>query len=341
MISVLLVDDSAIIRAILKQILSSDSRFNIVGESSNGQDAVSKTKELHPDLVIMDINMPVMNGIDATKLIMKECPTAIVIFSTEDTVRYGFEGINAGAIEMIEKPDLSASSSAFYNEFKEKLYLIGSQYKKTVIHPKPVDETPVIPAGSSSIIMIGASTGGPQAVQRVLRDLKQDIGVPILLTQHIDVNFAEHYVPWLAETTGLNVTFAKNGEICIPDHVYVAPPDYHMTVDYNNNSSSFIVRLNQEESVHFLRPAVDPMFISGAKNVGKKCIGILLTGMGRDGASGCVELKKTGAITICEAEETCAVYGMPKAAIEEGGASAVLPVDKIGNYVRQLLGLEL
>jgi len=336
-INVLLVDDSAIIRAILKQIVKDDSRFNIIGESANGQDAITQCKALHPDLVIMDINMPVMNGIEATKIIMAECPTAIVIFSTEDTARYGFEGINAGAIEMISKPDLSSSSSAFYNEFKEKLYLIGSQYKKVKVPSPAVSENRVKVQNNSSVILIGASTGGPQAVQQLLKDFGKNTGLPILLTQHIDANFAQHYAPWLAETTGLDVAFAKNGELCQPDHVYVAPPDFHMTVDYNSTGTGFIIRLNQEETIHFLRPAVDPLFMSGAKNIGKNCIGILLTGMGRDGADGCVQLKKAGAITICESEETCAVFGMPKAAIEEGGACYVLPVNKIASQVRTLL----
>jgi len=342
MINVLIVDDSAVIRAILKQVLGVDSRFKIIGESANGEDAITKCKTLQPDLVIMDINMPVMNGIDSTRVIMKECPTAIVIFSTEDTAKFGFQGLSAGAIEMIEKPDLSSSSAAFYNQFKEKLFLIGSQYKKTAA---PVTRSVEVEAAGnavkdskSSIILIGASTGGPMAVQTVLRGLGKDIPAPILLTQHIDASFAQHYVPWLSETTGLPVTFGANGEICSSGRVYVAPPDFHMTVEFNEKKSAYMIRLNQEESVHFLRPAVDPLFMSGAKNIGRNCIGILLTGMGRDGADGCVQLKKSGAFTICEAEETCAVYGMPKAAIEDGGATLVLPGNKIGEYVKKMLG---
>lgn len=336
MINILLVDDSAIIRAIIKQILTNDSRFNIVGESSNGQDAIAKNARLHPDLIIMDINMPVMNGIDATKTIMKEAPTNIVIFSTEDTAKIGFEGINAGAKDIIAKPDLASSSQAFYEEFKEKLFLLGSKGTKK----NTAEKIEAIKNSNEkyNLVMIGASTGGPAAVQTVLKNLGADLNAPILVTQHIDASFADHYTPWLSETTGLNVQFAKDGQACEKGRVYVAPPDYHMTIEGNSESGSYIIKLNQSNPVHFLRPAVDPMFFSGAAIAKNHCIGILLTGMGRDGADGCVELKKQGAYTICESEETCAVYGMPKAAIDDGGAKTVLPLYKIGEFVRNLLG---
>lgn len=336
MINILLVDDSAVIKAILKQILTNDPRFNIVGEAANGRDAVSKNSLLHPDLIIMDINMPVMNGIEATKIIMTEAPTNIVIFSTEDTAKIGFEGINAGAKDIISKPDLASSSQAFYESFKEKLFQLGSKTSQKRIIEKP----DVIKDNDDSynIIMVGASTGGPAAVQTLFKHLGSNLNAPVLLTQHIDANFADHYTPWLSETTGLDVKFATDGEICENGKVYVAPPDYHMTIEGNSESGKYIIRLNQTNPVHFLRPAVDPMFFSGASVAGKHCIGILLTGMGRDGADGCKELKNSGAFTICESEETCAVYGMPKAAIDENSAKAVLPVYAIGEYVHSLLG---
>ena len=339
MIKLLLADDSAVIRAILKQILADDKRFSVVGEAANGADAVAKTKLLNPDLIIMDINMPVMDGLEATRTIMQESPTAIVIFSTEDSAKYGFKGISAGAIEMIKKPDLSSSSAEFYNNFKEKLYLIGSKNLKNPAEEaenQPNEETA---SGNFNIIMVGASTGGPVAVQTLLQNLGKDIGVPILLTQHIDASFAAHYAPWLSETTNMDVHFAEDYEVCKNGVVYVAPADYHMGIS-KDLDGNYIIRLNKEAEVHFLRPAVDPMFISGAKVAGEKCIGILLTGMGKDGADGCIELKKHGAYTICESEESCAVFGMPKAAIDAGAAKKVLSVKEIGKYVRAMLGMQ-
>lgn len=336
MINILLVDDSAVIKAILKQILTNDPRFNIVGEASNGSDAITKNSLLHPDLIIMDINMPVMNGIEATKIIMTEAPTNIVIFSTEDTAQIGFSGINAGAKEIIPKPNLSSMSAAFYESFKEKLYLLGSKTTHKKMAEKPVVQK--TENDDYNIVMVGASTGGPAAVQTLLKNLGPNLSAPILLTQHIDASFADHYTPWLSETTGLDVKFAQDGQICEKGKVYVAPPDYHMTIEGNSESGHYKIKLNQDKPVHFLRPAVDPMFFSGASVAGKHCIGILLTGMGRDGADGCIELKKADAYTICESEETCAVFGMPKAAIDEGGAKTVLPVYAIGEYVYGLLG---
>lgn len=339
MIDVLIVDDSAVIRAILKQFLSSDSRFRIAGEASNGEIAVSRCLELHPDLVIMDIKMPVMDGIEATRQIMAKGRTAVVVFSTEDSASYGFQAISAGAVEMIQKPNLISSSAAFYNELKDKLFLIASQYRKTVVRPETVKQD-IIPAKEDrpDIILMGASTGGPQSVKVVLQGLGKNIKVPVLLTQHIDESFAKHYAPWLSETTGLNVSFGYNGEKCLPGHVYVAPPDHHMTAAYDPSSDTYTIKLNKDAPVHFLRPAVDPMFLNAAEKIGRRCIAILLTGMGRDGADGCVALKKAGAFTICESQESCAVFGMPKAAIEDGGAQLVLPAAEIGGYVRRMLG---
>lgn len=335
MIDVLLVDDSAIIRAILKQILDGDSRFKIVGEAANGRDAITMNKMFRPHLIIMDVNMPVMDGIEATRVIMKENPTSIVIFSTEDSAKIGFEGINAGAVEIIEKPSLSVSSHSFYENFKEKLFQIGSK-QRTQHGDLLSTRQPEVQKNNFDLVMIGASTGGPQAVQTVLKQLGKDLAAPILVTQHIDASFARHYVPWLSETTGMNVKFAEEAEICRNGHVYVAPPDYHLTVKINKEGK-YYVSLNKDAEVHFLRPAVDPMFFSGAQVAGKSCIAILLTGMGRDGADGCKELLKKSGFTICESEESCAVFGMPKAAIEEGGASLVLPAGSIGSYVRKMI----
>ncbi len=338
MIKLLLVDDSAIIRAILKQVLADDKRFTIAGEAANGADAITQAKLLSPDLIVMDINMPVMDGIEATKIIMKEAPAAIVLFSTEDTAKYGFKGISAGAVEMMTKPDLGSSSTKFYNDFREKLYSIGSKNRKYVPVPHVEEKQACSGKHSYDLIMVGASTGGPAAVQTLIQGLGPDIGVPVLVTQHIDASFAEYYAPWLSETTKMDVHFAKDFETCRNGVVYVAPADYHMGI-LKDADGRYVIRLNQEAEMHFLRPAVDPMFISGAKVAGEKCIGILLTGMGRDGAEGCIELKKRNAFTICESEESCAVFGMPKAAIDAGASDIILSVKDIGKYVRSLLGL--
>lgn len=346
MIQVLLVDDSAVIRSILKLIFKTDNRFEIVGEVTNGQAAIDFNKKLNPDLIIMDVNMPVMDGIEATKIIMQENPTNIVIFTTENSTKKIFEEINDGSIEFIPKPDLSKTDSKFYDDFREKMFLHGSKevFRKKFI---PSTKSSAIKntventiekndLNKKKLILVGTSTGGPIAVQSFLKDIGKDVNVPILVTQHIDSSFASHYAEWLSETTGMNVHFASDGEICQKGVVYIAPANFHLLVE-KNELNNFVLKLSDSEPIHFLKPAVDPMFFS-AKKFAEDCIGILLTGMGRDGASGSVELKKNGCFMICESEETCSVFGMPKAAIEEGGADVVLPLYEIGNYVKKLLG---
>ncbi|MBO4705799.1 MAG: chemotaxis-specific protein-glutamate methyltransferase CheB [Spirochaetaceae bacterium] len=402
MIRVLVVDDSAVIRTLLKRSLAKDPRIEIVGEAYDGQGAIEQNRLLKPDVITMDIYMPVMDGIEATKRIMQEQPAAIMIFSTEDSARMGYAALEAGAVDMLKKPDLTHFSPDFYRSFIERIVAVTERGRKSPVFAKraggfspfakpassvPVrHEAPTLPssaggrlhvgtaaktspavqpgtlarssvtpatatgthaystyvtpaaAGSKDLLVIGASTGGPVAVQNVLAKIGRDFPYPILITQHIDSAFDKHYASWLADTTGMDVTLAQNNGVVVPGTVYIAPANYHLVVS-RRTPAGYVTALVDEPPVNYLRPAVDYLFTSAAKVAGSRCIAVLLTGMGRDGANGCVDIYKSGGYTIAEAEETCVVFGMPKAAIDLGAASSVLPVYEIAPYVRRIAGL--
>lgn len=357
MIRVLVVDDSAVIRTLLKRSLAKDPRIEIVGEAYDGQGAIEQNRLLKPDVITMDIYMPVMDGIEATKRIMQEQPAAIMIFSTEDSARMGYAALEAGAVDMLKKPDLTHFSPDFYRSFIERIVAVTERGHKSPVFAKRTGGTsafskpaetvsarrevaPAVtaPVGGKDLLVIGASTGGPVAVQNVLAKIGRDFPYPILITQHIDSAFDKHYASWLADTTGMNVTLAQNNSVVVPGTVYIAPANFHLVVS-GRTAAGYVTKLVDEPPLNFLRPAVDYLFTAAAKVAGSRCIAVLLTGMGRDGANGCVDIYKSGGYTIAEAEETCVVFGMPKAAIDLGAASSVLPLYDIAPYVRRMAGL--
>lgn len=365
MINVLIVDDSAIVRAMIKEVMESDIRFHVVGIAENGEKALERNAELKPDLIVMDINMPVMDGLAATQRIMSESNPAVVIFTTEDTVRIGYSCIEAGAAEVFSKPDFSVMTTEVLRDFCDRLASIAETRQRLnasrAARKSPAQDTdasaesaviraeetgPVSDAGhpvkskrlNYDICLIGSSTGGPAAVQTVLNSLGADFPLPVLIAQHIDSLFDEQFAKWLDETTCFSVSLAESGVSPEPGHAYVAPANRHLVVTPGVSKGSFELTLSDEPPVHFLKPAVDKLFISGAKVLGKRAIAAILTGMGKDGADGCLELLKSGACTIAQDEESCIVFGMPRAAIDAGGIEEVCPLEQIGERIRLRAG---
>ncbi|MBQ0165733.1 MAG: chemotaxis-specific protein-glutamate methyltransferase CheB [Treponema sp.] len=338
MIRVLIVDDSVIIRKLLAGILEKDSRFEIAGFAANGLEAQRQNKALDPDIIVMDIYMPLLDGIEATRCIMREKPVPIVIFSTEDTARMGYTALEAGALDMARKPDSTMQSENYFKIFKDRLAVLAQKNRKAE-NASQVTPVTVKTGGNWQALLIGASTGGPVAVQKVLVGLKKDFPLPILVTQHIDGNFDAQYASWLAETTGLPVSLAENGIPLQPGHVYVAPANKHLRISPQTDSKTVYAALTDDPPVHFLRPAVDPLFESGAEILKDRCLAVLLTGMGNDGAAGCKKIVDAGGYTICQDERSCVVYGMPGAAVSMGGASSVLSLGDIGFTLRKMAGI--
>ena len=333
MIKTLIADDSKTVCSIVSQVLKSDGRFEVCGTAFNGKEAVELNRSTNPDLIIMDLNMPVMNGIGATRIIMSESTPAVIAFSTEDAASVGYECIEAGALEMIPKPDFLEENDSFMKDFLDRLSLIAQMHMKVLPARKALQKN-AQHGEKYELLVIGSSTGGPSAVQRLLSGLKKDFPVPVLITQHIDAFFDVQFVNWLNQTTELKVQLAEDLTFPEKGNVYVAPADRHLTVERSGDTDGKpVLRLSDAAPVHFLKPAVDMLFKTASQVYREKLMAVLLTGMGRDGAEGCVQIVKNGGYTIAEAEESCVVFGMPKAAIDEGGAKSVLPLEDIAGFL--------
>lgn len=346
MINVLIVDDSALVRSMLSKLIKDDSRFNLCGTAENGLKAIQMNEEFSPDLIVMDVNMPVMDGVEASKKIMNSNKrAAIVVFTTEDTAHIAFKCLEAGVREIVAKPNLMTMTKKMLEEFCDRLFYIGNGWKKTFgkndFH-EPVIEIPMENPENISftnrkkeynLVSIGASTGGPAAIQTVLKNIGKNFSLPILITQHNDAIFDSQFVRWLNTTTGIETKLAETGDILENGKVYIAPANYHLTVE-KTTDRKFRIILNDDAPIHFLKPAVDKMFMNLAKVNGDKTIAVLLTGMGQDGALGMKDIYTKGGLTIVQDERSCTVFGMPKAAIDLMAAKKILSLNEIGSFIK-------
>ena len=330
-IKIVIADDSAIIRGILEKAFSQSGDFDIVASVSNGRKAVDAVSEHPVDLVISDINMPEMNGIETAKIISSTHNIPVIIFSENPELKK--QALDAGAVLFENKPPLSA--------FKiENLEGLISRAKTCVKKIRPVtheEKTRTNHTHNFKIVVLGASTGGPTAVQEVLCGLGNNFNLPIIYVQHIDIGSDQKMVDWFnSECPNITMHLARDGQEAKPGHIYMAPADRHLIIDFIRSNGNPILKLTDEPEERFLRPAVNKLFRSAAKLYGNACLGVLMTGMGQDGAEGCKMIVDNGGYTIAESEKTCAVFGMPAAAIEMGAGSEVLPRNEIASRIRTL-----
>ncbi|HEY6009516.1 MAG TPA: chemotaxis-specific protein-glutamate methyltransferase CheB [Geobacteraceae bacterium] len=341
MIKVVLADDSALTRAVVRDIFSATPDISVVGEAENGRDAVALTELLKPDLVIMDLLMPVMDGLASIEEIMDRCPTPILVLSAtvdEREVSQAFSAIRKGALDVMEKPAGTGlvNNCGFGNRLVEKTRLLA---RIRVIHHRRRrvrEELPLKIAyhtGELKILAIGASTGGPKAVMSIVRTLPADFAASVLIVQHIATGFAKGFVHWLNSESRMQVRLAADGDPVAAGGVLVAPNDCHMVVESGR------IRLTADPPVNCCRPSIDVLFHSLAEEFGAQTVGVLLTGMGRDGARGLLHIKAQGGVTIVQDEESSAVFGMPKAAIGLNAADEVLPLTGIPTAVARHFSL--
>lgn len=340
-IRVVVAEDSIFTQKLLVKILESDADIEVVGVARNGREAVDLVKELKPDIVTMDIRMPVMDGFQATQVIMSECPTPILVISSSvssDDLKISFNAIQAGALDIIEKPrgSLKSDYSAIGSDILRRVKLfagvkvfrhLSPRLQQKINAPSERPEK----AAAHDAIAIGASTGGPSALNRILMQAPADLKSPVFITQHISEGFGEGCVEWLGRNSALAVQVAGKGDQVKGGTVYFAPDRGVMEVLPGRRIN--IRRTDGSEE----RLNIDAMMSSVAATYGARSIGVLLTGMGNDGVEGLRKIKEAGGVTLVQDEKTSIVYGMPRAASEAGLADHVAGIDDILPTLLKLL----
>jgi two-component system, chemotaxis family, protein-glutamate methylesterase/glutaminase len=339
MIRVLVVEDSPTVQQFLLQILGSDPAIAIVGTAETGEEAIAAVERTRPDIITMDVHMPRMNGFDAARRIMETHPTPIVIVSgaadATDTVK-AFRAIESGALAVLRRPS-GVGHAEHEQSTSELIRTLKAMAEVKVVRrwPRrpegalpPVSVCPGLPLypalAQIRIVAIGASTGGPPALQTILAGLPGNFPVPVLIVQHIAVGFTRGLVEWLAQSSSLPVHLAAHGQPVLAGQAYVAPDGLHMAVGADGR-----VQLGTDEPENGLRPSVACLFRSVAKAYGQSAAGVLLTGMGKDGAWELKLMKEQGAVTIAQDQDTAVVHGMPGEAIRLGGATYILSPQNI------------
>jgi two-component system chemotaxis response regulator CheB len=344
-ISVLVVDDSSIVRKLVTEALSSDPGIEVVGTAVDPFMARDKIKELQPDVLTLDIEMPRMDGLTFLQLIMEHRPMPVIIMSshTPRSSRAALEALRLGAVDVLSKPDGPYSFGELGPQLIEmvkaaagaKLRLPGTGSAADV-NPSAATPIPKGPPASISvtdqraIILLGASTGGTEALSDVLRQLPCNLP-PIVMVQHIPPHFSQAFAERLNKLCRIEVREAKDGDWLRPGLALLAPGNFHMML--HRVGERYRVRVTDGPMVWHQRPAVDPLFQSAAECAGAHAIAGILTGMGKDGADGLLRLREKGATTFAQDEATSVVYGMPRAAWENGGAQRQLPLEKIAEFL--------
>ncbi len=346
MIKVLIVEDSPITQEFLTFILNADPDIDVIGVAGDGEQALVVLKSKNPDVVVMDINMPKMNGFVATRKIMETRPVPIIIVSAiwdPHEVATTFRAMEAGAVAVLEKPVGMGhpDHEAVAEEFVQTVKLMSeARVVRRWARPRQVraahkaSRLAKLEQKSADIrvVAIGASTGGPPVLQTILAGLAEDFPVPVLIVQHIATGFIEGMIRWLDQVTDLQVRIAAHGEHALPGRVYLAPDGVHMGLSRNGR-----INLSTSESENGLRPSISYLFRSVADALGERAIGVLLTGMGSDGARELKILRDKGAITIAQDKDSSIVHGLAGAAIKLGAAMYVQSPDEIAMTLASLV----
>lgn len=342
MIKILIVDDSETETQLLKYIFSQDPNIEIIGYARNGKDAIFLANKLKPDLITMDIQMPVMDGLEAIRYIMSHQPVPIVVISSklDSTLDLTFSALEAGAVSVIDKPKAITSPNfkesqnriidavrglAEIQVIKRRFFSKSTKYKTKVAPPS--DNA----SRNYEIVTIGVSVGGPQVLKIILSALPANFPVPIAIVQHMSEGFITGFTKWLDDNTALLVQEAHHLELLNPGTVYFAPDNFHFELDRQNEH--LVAKLVKGKAISGFCPSATALFRSAAKISGNKAIGLLLTGMGNDGADGLLELKKAHGHTLIQDKQSSVVFGMAGAAQLLGAVDKEIKLDQIAQYL--------
>lgn len=332
-IKVLVIDDSIMFREVLGRGLSSDSKIEVVAKATDPFEARDMILKYKPDVVTCDVEMPKMNGIEFVRRLMPQYPIPVIVVSS--VTNAVFDAMNAGAVDFVSKPDFSSPDAVknfILNLIRKIKEVHGAKIHKSEEKIEKVEYK--LNVDENNIVAMGASTGGTQALSKIILSLP--FNMPgIVIVQHIPPRFSQMFAERLNNQSHFNITEAKDGDYVESNHVYIAPGDKHMQIRKIGNR--YKLELFDGDKVNGHCPSIDVLFDSVAKHCGNKAIGIILTGMGYDGAKGLLKMKRVGAKTLGQDESTSVVYGMPKVAYEVGAVDKQLPLNKIPDVLCSLL----
>jgi len=333
-IRVLVVDDSVFAREVIIGLLSEDSEIKIIGEAEDGREAVEMVKNLEPDIVTMDIEMPEMDGLEATERIMSSNAVPILVVTSKGDANTAYSAISKGALEVLPKPDVDPDNpQEFINKIKllskvKVITHIRGERNEAIVKKKALAQDLV----SDRIVAIASSTGGPKALSGFLSMFPEDFPAPIVIAQHIPPDFVSGMVEWLNEITSLKIKRGDENDTLTPGTAYISPSRKHMGV---NSDCGICFTEKREDDIY--SPSCDILLSSAAEVYGANAIGVIMTGMGHDGVEGIKEIKKAGGITIAQDEGTSVVFGMNKLAIEDGYVDLVIPIEEIGRKILNIV----
>ncbi|MCS7186898.1 MAG: chemotaxis response regulator protein-glutamate methylesterase [Armatimonadetes bacterium] len=336
---VVVADDSAFMRLVITRVLNEDSEIEVVGTASNGAEAVELVKALRPSVLTLDVEMPVMDGLTALEIIMRDCPIPVVMVSalTREGAEVTMKALQLGAVDFIAKP--SGSISLDFHKVKDELVAKVKAAAKAKLRAFPTLK-PLLPLQVSTAeapkewatVVIGASTGGPAAVRYLLSQIPSDLPAAVLLVQHMPVGFTKFFADNLNQVSALPVHEVRDGETIEPRKVYLAPSGFHLLVGKGGQ-----LKLDTSPPLHNVRPAADKTFESAANVFRQKCIGVVMTGMGSDGAVGLLTVKEFGGRTMVQAPETCVIPSMPESALKLGAAQESVPLEQLPQRITEVV----
>lgn len=340
---VLVIDDSALIRSILTEIINSQTDMEVVGVAPDPIFARDLIKQTNPDVITLDVEMPKMDGLEFLEKLMRLRPTPVIMISslTEKSSEITMRALELGAIDFVTKPKLSIQTGMLeYTQLiTDKVRIAArARLKSRVAHPSVGDHSHILPSmknpllSSEKLIIIGASTGGTETIKHFLMRMPTDCP-GILITQHMPEGFTTSFAKRLDGLCKISVCEAKSGQRVLPGHAYIAPGHSHLLLA--RSGANYVTQLEQSEPVNRHRPSVDVLFRSAALHAGKNAVGVIMTGMGKDGAEGMLEMRNAGAYNFAQDEASCVVFGMPREAIAIGAAHEVLPLNELSTKVMQ------
>ena len=352
-IKVLVVDDSALIRSVMSKIINSQRDMETVATAPDPFVARDQIRKFSPDVITLDIEMPKMNGIEFLEKIMRLRPTPVVMVSTmtQQGTDVTFRALELGAVDFVTKPklDISQGMIDYANEITDKIRAAyAARFRLTRLPPKPVAQQALVAsekvgkpmpthsalgnryAATEKLVLIGSSTGGTEAIRLILEQMPLD-SPAILITQHMPAGFTKSFAERLNQVCKITVKEALHGEPVLPGHAYIAPGDRHLLL--GRNGANYICQLSDSEPVNRHRPSVEVLFRSGQEISPRNIVGVMLTGMGKDGAQAMADMKKAGSYNICQDEASSVVFGMPREAIALGAADEVVALDQIAKRV--------